>query len=331
MIYNYRFDRNSLTEILQRVRSERVLSQGWGGGNDTNLKVANPDFVTQCTSYYELATTRVPSNLTRMRDLKRGDLLVVPHLPEHGKVSIHVVADDFPACYEYVPGDETHQNHRIKLERSYGLDGEVSIHNLALARWYGKLQWLRLPFLPIPQFEADFQHVANQLEQTPGCRLDASKLSEYIDQLRARVMGQLKAELQQIRASSAEISFEAICERLIFSAGYRIAARNQYDSAGGDVDLRCVRERSDASPFEAGQTLLFVQVKKHVGTTDDWSVNQLLKMIAQEPLADGCVMSLGESFTEVASDLAEKNGILLMTGDTVCRLLLEEIAGGHDA
>lgn len=331
MIYNYRFDRSLLTEIVRRVRAERVLSQGWGGGKDTNLNVANPDFVTQCTSYYKLATTRVPSNLTRMRDLKRGDHLVVPHLPEYGKVSIHVVADDFPACYEYVPGDETHLNHRIKIERSYGLDGEVSIHNLAVARWYGKLQWLRLPFLPIPQFEADFQHVANQLEQTPGCRLDASKLSEYIDQLRARAMGQLKAELQEIRASSAEISFEAICERLIVAAGYRIAARNQYDSAGGDVDLRCVRERSDASPFEAGQTLLFVQVKKHVGTTDEWSVNQLLKMIAQEPLADGCVMSLGDSFTEAASDLAEKNGILLMTGDTVCRLLLEEIAGGHDA
>lgn len=331
MIYNYRFDRDLLTKILQRLRSQKVLSQGWGGGNEADLNVANADFVTQCTSYYNLVTTRVPSNLTRMRDLKRGDLLVVPHLPEYGKVSIHIVADDFPACYEYLSGDETHQNHRIKIERSYGLDGEVSIHNLGLARWYGKLQWLRLPFLPTPQFEADFQHVIGQLEEAPGCKLEASKLSEYIDQLRTRVMDQLKAELQQIRPSTAEISFEAICERLLLSAGYRVAARNQYDSAGGDVDLRCVRERSGVSPFETGQTLLFVQVKKHTGTTDEWSVNQLLRMIKQEPLADGCVMSLGEAFTENASDLAKKNGILLMTGDTVCRLLLEEITGGHDA
>jgi HJR/Mrr/RecB family endonuclease len=143
-------------------------------------------------------------------------------------------------------------------------------------------------------------------------------------------MAQLKAELQQIKPSSAEISFEAICERLLLSKGYRVTARNQYGSVGGDVDLRCVRERSDASPFETGQTLLFVQVKKHVGTTDEWAVNQLLKMITQEPLADGCVMSLGDSFTEAAQDLAEKNGILLMNGDTVCRLLLEEITGSQD-
>lgn len=206
----------------------------------------------------------------------------------------------------------------------------MSIYNLGLTLWYGKLQWLRLPFLPIPQFEADFQHIINQLEQAPERRLEASKLSEFIAQLRTRVMAQLKAELQQIKASSADISLEAICERLLLSKGYRVAARNQYDSAGGDVDLRCMRERSDASPFETGQTLLFVQVKKHVGTTDEWAVNQLLKMIAQEPLADGCVMSLGDSFTEAAQNLAEKNGILLMNGDTVCRLLLEEITGGQD-
>lgn len=331
MIYNYRFDRGLLSQILQRLRTEKVLSQGWGGGNEADLNVSNADFVKRCASYHQLATTRVPSNLMRMRDLKRGDILIVPHLPEYGKVSIQVVADDFPACYQYVSGDDTHQNHRIKIERSYGLDGEVSIYNLGLARWYGKLQWLRLPFLPIPQFAADFQDIIGQLERIPGCRLVASKLSDFIKQLRAQVMGRLKEELQQMRASSAEISFEAICERLLLSAGYRVVERNQYDSAGGDIDLRCERARSDTSPFETGQTLLFVQVKKHIGTTDDWPVNQLLKMIVKEPLADGCVMSLGDNFTEAAKTLAEKNGILLMTGDTVCRLLLEEIAGDHDA
>ena len=41
-------------------------------------------------------------------------------------------------------------------------------------------------------------------------------------------------------------------------------------------------------------------------------------MIAEEPLADGCVMSLGDNFAEAAKALAEKNGILLMAGYTVC-------------
>jgi hypothetical protein len=331
MVYNYRFDRNLRDEIFQRLRQEHVLSQGWGGGNEANLDVRNPDFVTQCTRFYKLATTRVPTNLTRMSNLKRGDLLVVPHLPGHDKVSIHVVADDFPTCYQYVPGDENHQNHRIKIERSYGLDGEVSIYNVRLARWYGKLQWLRLPLLPIPQFEADFRNIIGQLEQTPGHSLEASKLSDYIKDMGCRVMDQLKKELRGISANNGPISFEAICERLVNSNGYRVVRRHQYDSAGGDVDLECVRERSDVSPFESGEILLFVQVKKHTGTTDELAINQLLKMIEQKPEADGCVMSLGDAFSETARKLAENNGILLMPGETVCRLLLEEITGGHDA
>lgn len=92
----------------------------------------------------------------------------------------------------------------------------------------------------------------------------------------------LRKGLNSISASGGDISFEKICERLVTSAGYRVESRNVYDSAGGDVDLRCVRERSESSPFEAGQTLLFVQVKKHEGETDEWPVTQLLNMIKKE-------------------------------------------------
>ena len=47
MIYNYRFDRDLLTQILQRLRAEQMLSQGWGGGSEVNLNVANADFAEQ--------------------------------------------------------------------------------------------------------------------------------------------------------------------------------------------------------------------------------------------------------------------------------------------
>jgi len=330
MIYNYRFDRSLVSGILQRLQTEDTLSQGWGGGREANLNVADDDFVANCRTYHHLKTTRIPSNLTRIRDLKRGDLLVTPHLPTHGEVSIHVVADDFPACYQYVRDDD-HQNHRIAIERSYGLGHEVSIRSLGLAAWYGKLQWLRLPIIPIPQHESSFRSIIDKLDKAPEYRFGASLLGEYLDELRKSVLLQLRGKLEDIRSSGTEISFEAICEQLLVSAGYRVVRRNQYDSEGGDVDLRCVRERSDASPFEAGQTTLCVQVKKHTGTTDDSSVKQLLAMIADEPSVDGCVMSLGNSFTEEAQEMANNNGILLMTGDIVCRLLLEELGRQADA
>lgn len=324
MIYNYRFDRRLLSEITERIRTNHVLSQGWGGGNDINLNIVNKDFVEKCTAYYELATTRVPSNLTRIRDFKRGDLLVIPHLPAHGKVSIHVIADDFPKCYNYVV-DKDHQNHLLSIEKSYGLDGSISIYHLGLTSWYGKLQWLRLPILPIPQHEVAFCNIIDEIEKSPTIKFEPSLLAEYLNSLREELIHKLNSKLQEIKPSGAEISFESVCEQLLKAAGYKISARNQYNSEGGDVDLHCVRDRSDVSPFEAGQTTLFVQVKKHTGNTDEWSVQQLLGMIKQEPTADGCVMSLGDSFTQEAQELAEKNGILLMNGDVICQLLLGEL------
>lgn len=325
LIYNYRFDRNNVKTIVARLSTEGFISQGWGGGKHGGLDITKGSFVKSCAARYKLTTTRVPGNLTRMRGLKRGDILVTPHLPSYGKVSMHVVADDFPDCYQYVEDDEIHQNHRVKIAVSFGLNGEVSIRHLAVGSWYAKLQWLRLPLIPIPQHEAAFKQVISQLDASPEIIFQPSKMEEYLASLHSDMVSELNKKLQELRPSGTKVSFEAICERLLVSSGYQIVRRNHYDGQGGDVDLHCERDRSYSSPFEAGQTTLFVQVKKHTGRTDAQAVRQVLAMIEREPLADGCVMSLGDSFTEEAERLAEENGTILLSGDTICRLLLQEI------
>ncbi|MBC9785337.1 restriction endonuclease [Heliobacterium chlorum] len=62
-------------------------------------------------------------------------------------------------------------------------------------------------------------------------------------------------------------------------------------------------------------------MKKHVGKTDKWAVEQLLQMMKTEPDADGCVMSLADDFDDDAKRLAENNNILLMDGLKICELL----------
>jgi len=322
MIYNFRFDRSSTDEILRRLRDESVMCQGWGGGSEADLRLAHDDFGERTTRYYKLKTSRIPSNLTRMRDFSNGDLLVTPHLPGDGCVAVHVVDGDYPDCYDYAPADQTHLNHRIRLRHSYGLGGNVSIYNALLASWYGKLQWLRLPILPIPQYEDAFRQVVARLEEDPSATLAASALDEYLEQLRSRVVQAVRAELEGISASSGAISFETVCERLITSGGYDLVRRHEYDRKGGDVDMRCVRLRSVSSPFETGEVVLLVQVKKHSGATDEEAVRQLLRMLQKEPSADGCVMSLAQRYTEEAESLARDHGIALLNGDDICRQML---------
>jgi hypothetical protein len=169
MLFNFRFDQQSTATILTRLRDEHEMSQGWGGG-EVNLDVTRPDFVQACFERYRqdgMISTRIPSNLLRMRSFKDGDLIATPHLPERGKVSIHVVDGDFPACYRYDPADDDHLNHRIRVKRSYGLDGNISIYNSALSASYAKLQWLRLPVLPVPEYEEAFQTVIRELDREP--------------------------------------------------------------------------------------------------------------------------------------------------------------------
>ena len=125
MIYNFRHDRNITSDIADRIRSEKEISQGWGGCGDVDLNLRDENFINKTFKYHKCRTTRTPSNLTYMRDFKDGDLLVMPRLPTYGTVSIHIVDGDYPDCYRYDTTDQTSQNHRIKVGESFGLDGGV--------------------------------------------------------------------------------------------------------------------------------------------------------------------------------------------------------------
>ena len=326
MIYNFRFDRNNWMEILRRLREQKLLSQGWGGGSRALLKIEHDGFVQECQKFYQLSTRRIPSNMTRIRDFKDGDLLVTPHLPEYGKVSVHIVDGNFPDCYDYLEGDQSHLNHRIRIKNSYGLDKTISVYNEKLASWKAKLSWLRLPILPIQSYETVFREIIETFTKNPQAEFGISDLDEYLETTLAAVIDTLKQRLVKLSTTGSLISFEALCERLLVSNGYRIESRHKYNRKGGDIDLRCIRDRSDGSQFETGQTTLFVQVKKHRGTTDDWAVQQVLSMLAEESNADGCVMSLADDFSDKAKKLANENGIALIDGDAICKLLLKELS-----
>ena len=320
VFYNFRFDREQLQVVLDRLRNEKVLSQGWSGHKGDNLPVTTDDFIPRCKATYNLATTRVPSNLTWMRSFRDGDVLVVPHLPDYGRVSMHVVDGDFPKCYEYRVDDSTHLGHAIRVKESVGLDGEISIHNLHLTGWYAKLQWLRLPIIRVPQFEPELSFVLDRARK--GEKFGRSGMDDFLASITDDALAAIRSKLQKVSPAGGPISFEGVCERLLVSHGYEIVGRNEYDGKGSDVDLRCVRKHGDATPFESGQVTLVVQVKRHEGESGPEAVQQLVKVVGEDPSTQGCVMSLGESFSSEAEALADDNGIVLMDGSTISRLLL---------
>ena len=326
MTYNFRHDRSQAKEILERINVNKQISQGWGGRKGADLDLHKNDFVEKTVTHYNLGTTRIPSNLTRMRQFMDDDILVVPHIPNYGSVSVHIVDGDFPGCYSYDPSDVTHQNHRIAIKDSFGLNGEISIYHVTLLAWRAKLQWLRFPVLAIPDFSDVFSDVVTKMRFEPSRSFGPSELGEFLIEVSEKVKEVVTKELRNMPAAGGAISFEGLCEKLLQANGYKVERRNKYDREGGDVDLICTRSRQDTSMFEGGDVILFVQIKKHEGESNDSAVRQVLKMIGEDRYADGCVMSMADDFTDEAKELAEKNGIVLLNRHQICGLLVSQLS-----
>lgn len=328
MIYNIRHDRSRTSEILERIGNNKELSQGWGGDSAGNYILdlkKNDDFIQDTTNYHKLNTTRIPSNLTRIKEFSDGDVLVTPHIPEYGKVSLHVVKGNYPDCYRYELDDATFQNHRIHLSKSYGLDGNISAAHITLLPWKAKLPWMRLPVLKIPQYEKIFLNLIALIEKNATINLPQSQLDEFLLDLSESITATIIPKLREMETHGQGVSFENLCEYIVQQNGYRIEARNRYNAQGGDVDLICTRLRQNFSVFEQGELNLFVQIKKHEDLTEYDAVEQVIKMLNDSPQADGCVMSTGDDFTEDAKNLAEENGIVLLNGQKVGQLLIQAL------
>ena len=323
MIYNIRHDRKQRVTIRQRIKCDGRVSQGWGGGENGDLDLRHDDFVSRTYRYYELRTTRIATNLSRMMDFRDGDILVLPHLPEYGTVSLHIVDGDFPECYEYEQADPTHLNHRVRVSESFGLHGQISVRNVELRAYHAKLPYLRLPVLPIPDLESTFRNIISALRAERNRQFTASALDDFLVEAAEKMASCLTEQTQAIPASGGDISFEAVCERILVTKGYQIVARNQYDGHGGDADLVCTRPRSELSRFETGDVTLYVQIKKHQGETDVDAVRQVIGMLQhRQPNGDGCVISAADRFTNEARELAQKHGIALLNKIEICRLLM---------
>ena len=322
MIYNFRHDRSKTKEICKRIRINGVVSQGWGGGENGGLDLRENDFVGRTCRLYDLKTTNVATNLSRMRDFKDGDVLVLPHLPTYGTVSLHIVDGNFGDCYEYEQSDPTHQNHRISVSRSFGLDGEIVMRNVGLRAYHARLRYLRLPVLRIPDLENAFKEIMSAMELDTNAQFAASGLDDFLEKAAGEVADRVAMQMRAILPSGAGISFERVCERILVENGYEVVARNQFDGRGADADVVCTRSRSDLSSFETGDIMLYVQIKKHRGETGVKAVNQVINKLQSDPNADGCVMSAADGFTNPARNLAEQHGIALLNNMEICRLLL---------
>ena len=79
MIYNFRIDRENREFLKKELINENIIYQGWG-----NFSLNEDNFISKTKNHYYLRTTRIPSNLTKMKNFHDGDILLIPHFPKEG-------------------------------------------------------------------------------------------------------------------------------------------------------------------------------------------------------------------------------------------------------
>ncbi|TFD97071.1 restriction endonuclease [Jeotgalibacillus sp. R-1-5s-1] len=320
MIFNFRIDRTQRDFLKTKLISENIIYQGWGK-ND----LADKQFSVETESYYNLKTKRIPNNLKKIRTFVQGDILIVPHFPSDGCMSILVVEGNYPNNYTWQPGQVRDLNHGIKIKEAYGLNGTISIYHYLLVKWYGKLSGMRLPITEMRQMDDIVHKLLGILRQDPDHQFEKSTMTDYLENQTSLLLKTLQDQLYHLDASRSDLSFEKVCENLIEQYGYECVDRNCYDGKGGDADLIFLKKSDQGSPFETGDSYLFVQIKKHRGETDEQAIRQLTQ-IMQSKLeyapANACAITLADTFSPAAQSLADDTGIKTITGPELCRLLI---------
>lgn len=323
-ILNMRIDRNHTKILNERLRN-KFISMGWGGGDIENLDLTQDNDLWKLfkSCYNDRISIRRFNSILKIKKLRDNDILIIPHLPSPGKFVVGIVDGDFPDCYCYQENDLTHLNHRIKLKTIYGLDGNLDIHNFMVQKWYAKLSWMRLPFYPLSKYQDIFLYLIEKLRNEPNLSFDKSQLVDYFYEIKKKIKKMLIKELNLVSPSNSNINFEQICRELIESYGYIFEKSHKYQN-GGDADLIFEIPDDITSPFELSMSKLYVQIKKHSGTSDEKAILQLLKIMEEYKttnISQGCAITLGE-FSKKALELAEQNDIVTINGDDLVELII---------
>jgi hypothetical protein len=118
--------------------------------------------------------------------------------------------------------------------------------------------------------------------------------------------------------------FEQLIQKLVKLGGYQVLKTNQFDREGGDIDIVAKAEMPSLATVFEHESILLMQVKKkkQLDPDDIDAVNQLVRMAQTYPGASLVVVSTADKFTPACVSAAEANGVVLISGRTLARLLL---------
>ena len=304
---------------------EGRLRQGWGSMG-TSLKKANQvipedDWIpklkneerddSECCNIYR--------KLIPMLDMKAGDVVVVPKMPDRSSFIICIVSGGYSFDTDETVNNLSWDDFRhvipidpksIKRFPHHGSLDTLEVHKNLRAYRY-----------PINRVLVDrFRKTILKLQEGPEPP-ESLDLEDIVQRMRNNAANDM---LSSIRRMPPE-RFEKLIGKLLIKAGYEVVGTHHYDSKGGDADIIVTHDMPLISDVLDITRTLIVQIKQKEGIDKDdiGGVNQLLLISKDFPGATRVLISTADKFTDECIQFAKEKDVLLISGCDISGLVLK--------
>lgn len=332
-------------ENFKRIRSEILsgrLRQGWGA-DGMSIDSSLDDFISAWKKKWgendaDLDTMkRKYDNLCIMKEIKEGDILVIPKLDiSEGKDypcrCFTVVECTNPYCFS-VLNDKADFGHIIGIKVLFScsyhgdrydtlvVSGKFKAYQKALNR-VNNSQFIKAVDRLIDVNRKTL--LTTEIEPCDFTFIMAQELSEKYDRL-------VEDNLTNLRNMDPK-SFEYLIKELFEKNGFTFSRMNSYDGEGGDIDVQMML--NEKSLFGAvfkqakGVDNFYINIQAKKKTGKDWNaktaVEQLVKKRTAEMLYHvDIVIDLTDDFDEETEKYAHDNHVVLINGKQCSLLLLQ--------
>lgn len=317
--------RTANVPFVKQELNEGRLRQGWSPPGtsllDADGKERNKE---EWKRAYKDAWGHDPSPkrygiLRRMLDMKKGDLVVCPKMPDDSCFTIAIASG--PYRFEVAPGQED-LGHIIPVEHQREVKNWLNSDSRTISELF-KSTYFRAPVTKVQDSNRDrILDAAQQVrkeEDTSTAQDPVAINEEFFAKARKEAAKHL---IEHFRQRGFD-QFEAAVGQAFVRKGYKYIEGNSYQSGGADADHVLsipipVFEGLDI--VKCRLPLLIVQVKRHTGDVapDDWrGVNQLSRWKSSEGdlVVARVLFSSADRFTEECKRLAEENDVMLICGE----------------
>ncbi|MEK0337540.1 MAG: restriction endonuclease [Nitrosopumilus sp.] len=308
--------------IMKQILENSILRQGWGPiglelinrkGEYVNSEVWVKNYLRLWNDSEQKVSGRFDI-LSRMLEIKEGDLVVIPKSLNNYTLTICSVVGEYSFDFDsHTFWDDFRHTIKISNPRSYKYDSSIESKMISAK---------------FKAYQSPVNNVRNPETQNKILELyrgESSSESKTITQITEEIVGKALRRIADQLLELNPTDFENIIAECLTARGYEILGMRHYDKNGADVDIIA----SYSLPFFSDATdhfpTLLIQVKKKRGTdwNDEEGVNQLIKSTTDYPHSIKILVNTTDKISDAASRKAKENDIHIISGLKIFDLILK--------